>query len=417
MKVCLLSSSDVRGGAPIAAYRLHQGLRYLGVNSLMVVGEKTRYDEHVLGPSSRAARLWMKLLSILDVFPLRARLYPKPEMYSLQWLPDAIASKIAYLSPDLINMHWINGGYVQIETLATFQQPVVWTLHDMWAFTGGCHYNQECERYMQACGACPQLNSHNEQDVSRRVWKRKVRAWKHLKLTIVTPSQWLAGCARSSSLLQDVRIEVIPNSLDTSVYRPHNQQRVRQALKLSHDTLLILFGSISAASSTRKGFHLLRAAIQYLNATVWRDRIELVVVGASQPRTPIDMGVPCHYLGSLQSDSTMAQAYAAADVFVAPSLQDNLPNTVMEALACGVPCVAFNIGGMSDMIEHQQNGYLARPFETEDLAQGIIWTLEDRQRWHTLSQRSRQKVEQEFTLEIQARNYRKLFEEVLETTR
>jgi glycosyltransferase involved in cell wall biosynthesis len=183
-------------------------------------------------------------------------------------------------------------------------------------------------------------------------------------------------------------------------------------LNLPQDKQLILFGAMYPNSDCRKGFHLLRQALQSLNKSEWRDKAKLAIFGASQPKEPIDLGLESHYLGRLNDDISLAVVYAAADVFVAPSIQDNLPNTVMEAIACGTPCVAFDIGGMPDMIEHQHNGYLAQPFDSEDLAKGIVWVLENKERHQKLCDRARQKAEQEFTLEIQARRYESLYREI-----
>ncbi|MEW6496178.1 MAG: glycosyltransferase, partial [Cyanobacteriota bacterium] len=268
------------------------------------------------------------------------------------------------------------------------------------------------DRYNNSCGACPQLGSQKNEDLSRWVWQRKAKAWKNLNLTIVTPSHWLAKCASSSSLFQNLRIEVIPNGLDTQQYKPIPRQVARKILNLPQDKLLILFGAMYPNSDRRKGFHFLQQALQRLGATAWQNQAELVIFGASRPKEPIGLGLNAHYLGKLSDDISLAVVYAAADVFVAPSLEDNLPNTVMEAIACGTPSVAFNIGGMPDMIEHQHNGYLAKPFESEDLARGIVWVLENKERYQKLCDRARQKAEQEFTLEIQALRYKTLYSEI-----
>jgi glycosyltransferase involved in cell wall biosynthesis len=418
MQVLHLSTSDIGGGAAIAAHRLHQGLQDIGITSQMLVDKKLSDDKAVFAPKSNLSKAFGILKPTLDHLPLR--FYPHVDhtrLYlSLEWLPDAIAPKTAQLAPDIINLHWACAGYLKIETLAKFKQPLVWTLHDMWAFTGGCHYSQECDRYTESCGACPQMQRGKSWDLSRWVWQRKAKAWKNINLTIVTPSSWLAKCASASSLFKDRRVERIPYGLDSERYKPIERGLARKLLKLPQDKQLILFGAMGSTSDRRKGFHLLQSALQRLSQSGWQAQTELVVFGASKPNLQPDLGLKAHYLGQLSDDISLSLVYAAADVFVAPSVQDNLPNTVMEAIACGTPCVAFNIGGLPDMIEHQQNGYLARPYEKDDLANGIAWVLQDEQRWQSLSSRAREKVEQEFTLEIQARRYLKLYQEVLQTS-
>ena len=414
MKLLLVSASDIGGGAARAAYRLHHGLQRIGVASQMLVQERCTDDGTVIAPPTKVGRKFGKLRPILDGLPLSLYHKRKRVPFSPQWLPDCNLSRVVTLRPDIVNLHWSCGGYLQIETIPKFSQPLVWTLHDMWAFTGGCHYSQDCDRYTDSCGACPQLASDKDWDLSRWIWQRKARAWKGINLTIVTPSSWLAKCVQSSSLFRDVRVEIIANGLDTERYKPLDRSIARKILNLPQDKQLIFFGALSATGDRRKGFHLLQPALQSLSKSGGPHQIEVVVFGSSQPSKPPDLGFKSHYLGKLSDDISLALVYAAADVFVSPSTQDNLSNTVVEATACGIPCVAFNIGGMPNIIEHQQNGYLAQP-DIEDLAQGIAWVLENRERHQKLSDRAREKAEQEFDLEIQAGRYLSLFTEIAET--
>ena len=415
MKILLLNTSDIKGGAARAAYRLHQGLQSINAHSQMLVQTKQSDDRTVIGSPATSGIGKVIAGSRLTLGQLPLKFYPNRDRtpYYLQWLPDNIASKVAQLEPDVINLHWIYGSYLQIETFPKLNKPLVWTLHDMWAFTGGCSYSGDCDRYTKSCGACPQLGSSKNWDLSRWVWQRKAKAWRNLNLTIVTPSLWLRQCAISSSLFKDLRVELIPNGLDTEKYRPINRKVARELLRLPQDKQLVLFGSLKATSDKRKGFHLLQPALQELSQSGWQDRLEVVIFGASRPDNPPEFGFQAHYLGTFSDDLSLALVYSAADVFVLPSIQDNLPNTVMEAIACRTPCVAFDIGGMPDMIEHQKNGYLAQPYKIEDLAQGIAWVLENRERHQKLSHCAREKAEQEFTLEIQARRYLSLFTEVV----
>ncbi|MDF5711735.1 MAG: glycosyltransferase family 4 protein [Nostoc sp. S4] len=413
MKVVLLNSSDSNGGASRAAYRLHQGLIGIGINSQMLVQIQESNDSTVISPQNKIGKELNKLRPRFSRLPLK--LYPnrKTSEYSSSWLPDRIAAKVKKLAPDVINLHFICESYLQIQTIASLKKPLIWTLHDMWAFTGGCHYNQNCDRYINSCGTCPQLGSDRNLDLSRWQWQSKAKYWKNLDFTIITPSKWLAKEAQASSLFKSTRIEVIPYGLDINKYKPINRQTAREQLNLPQDKHLVLFGAVNGTSNHRKGFHLLLPALQSLSKSGWSDRLELVIFGCSQPLNPPEFGFKSGYLGKFNDDASLALLYAAVDVFIAPSIQDNLPNTVMEALACGTPCVAFNIGGMPDMIEHQRNGYLAQPFEIEDLAQGIAWVLEDKQRRQKLCDRAREKVEQEFTLELQAHRYASVYTSVL----
>ena len=415
MNILLVSTSDLEGGAARATYRLLQGLRQNQVPAQMLVQEKCGSDAAVVGvrATSGIHKASVGLRLTLDQLPLKRYPQREPGAFSPQWLPDRTIAQIKQLNPDVVNLHWVNNGYLQIESLAALAKPIVWTLHDMWAFTGGCHYNQECDRYTQSCGACPQLSSNRQTDLSRQIWERKHKAWQKLNLTIVTPSQWLADCARKSSLLNHCRIECIPNGIDTNIYRPIDRHVARDILKLPQDKYLLLSGSLGGLMDERKGFHFLQPALQEISQSEWGDQLELVVFGQSQPSHPPNLGLKTHYLGSLGDDYSLALLYSAVDIFVAPSVQDNLPNTVMESIACGTPCIAFHIGGFPDMIEHQHNGYLAQAFNIKDLIDGIIWILSDQERYQSLAKNARVKAVKEFSLSVLASHYHHLFGEIL----
>ena len=413
MKVVLLNSYDTEGGAARAAYRLHQGLHGIGVSSQMLVKNKKSGDPNVIWSQKGIANKFDKIISTISNSPLR--LYPERNraIFSPEWLPDSLAAKVAKIQPDIINLHWVCGGYMQVESVPKFNKPLVWTLHDMWAFTGGCHYSEECDRYTKSCGSCPQLHSSKDPDLSRWVWQRKAQAWKNLNLTLVTPSHWLAECAKSSSLLQEYPVNVIANGLDPEVYKPLNRRLVRESLNLPQNKQLVLFGAMQGTEDRWKGFPLLVPALQSLSKSEWQDKIELLVFGSSQPENPINVGFKTHYLGRLK-DESLAKVYAAADVMVVPSRYEAFGQTASEALACGTPVVAFDVTGLKDIVDGQQNGYLAKPYETEDLARGIAWVLEDPDRHQKLCRSARLKVEEKFTLQVQARAYKNLYEEILQ---
>ncbi len=421
MKVLLLNTFDTNSGSALAAQRLTQGLRSVGVDASMLVQKKLSQNPSVLGPQTKFEEIVAKASRALHNLPLKLRRQSVHSEFSVPWLPTKIlpkvaqpSSRVASIKPDLINLHWVNYNYLQIEEITRLNVPVVWTMHDMWPFTGGCHYSGDCNRYGKTCGACPQLGSLNDQDLSRWVWQRKATAWSRANLTLVTPSSWLADRARESSLFCNQRIEVIPNGLDLDLYQPTPRQVARRTLNLPQDKKIVLFGAVNATQSRRKGFHLLQPALQQLAHSTWQEQIDLVVFGANPSDDQPDLGFKTHYLGKISDEKVLALAYAAADVFVAPSLQDNLPNTLVEAIACGTPCVAFQVGGIADIVEHQHNGYLAHPYHVEDLAQGIAWVLEHPDRHQKLCNRSRQKAEQEFTLGRQAKRYLALFDQVID---
>ncbi len=413
MNVLILNTFDGQFGAAIATYRLHRGLRSIGINSHFLVQVKKTDDYSVMGPVNK----WQKLLAILrphlDGFATYFYSKRNKTIFSAAWFPEKLTSKVVKLKPDIVHLFWVTGGFLRIETLKNFKQPIVWTLHDMWPFTGGCHYDEQCGRFQQSCGNCPILNSANENDLSRRILKRKQKSWLGVPIVVVATSHWLADMARSSSIFRDQRIEVIPNAIDTEIYKPCNKVAARAAYNLPQEKYLILFSAFSATSDKRKGYQLLILALEKMSKAGWGSRAELVVIGASKPESPPDMGMTVHYMGRMHDEISQVLLYSAADAVVAPSMQENLSNTVMESLACGTPVVAFNIGGMPDMINHRVNGYLATPFEFNDLADGIMWVFESKERHDTLSKQARETVEKRFALETVANQYLSLYRDIL----
>ena len=233
----------------------------------MLVQERRIDDRTVMSdPNKVAQRMW-KARPVLDAWPLQfyRNRQSYPARLSVQWPPDIITSRIAALNPDVVNLHWIGDGFVAAEALSEFNKPIVWTLHDMSAFTGGCCYSQECDRYTKSCGNCLILGHNKSWDLSRWVWQRKAKAWQNLKLIVVTPSKWLADSAKSSSLFKNSDIRVIPCGLDSGTYKPCDRQTARNILKLPQDRQLILFGALNSTSNKRKGFSLLMQALKQLS--------------------------------------------------------------------------------------------------------------------------------------------------------
>jgi len=406
----LLSTRDTQGGAARAAFRLHQGLLMEGWDSRMLVQYQDSDSDGVISNQGFWPQMSSWIRSYLDVIPLQFYPNRSQSYFSTQSIIDPYLQKINQINPDIVNLHWISGGFLRLETLARIQRPLVWTLHDMWAFTGGCHYNEGCEIYMARCGNCPQLGSHQQRDLSLKGWQRKERLYPKLNLTLVTPSAWLAEEARRSPLLQDKRVEVIPNGLNLEIFQPRDKNVARELLNLPQNKKLILFGAQQAARS-RKGGDLLQETIKQLAGMKDKENYEIVLFGKGIAELSYDF--PVHQLGLLRDQLSLNLMYAAADVFVAPSRQDNLPNTIMEALASGTPCAGFKIGGVPEMIDHEINGFIANPFDTGKLALGLKWILEDKDRWQKLSKAAREKAVREYDQYIQVKSYQALFNELI----
>ncbi|HEB87123.1 MAG TPA: glycosyltransferase [Gammaproteobacteria bacterium] len=413
MRIIHVNTSDQYGGAARSAYRLHASLKKAGVDSRMYVQDKEGGDGDVYSTNSKIGKLWAKIRPYIDRLPASLFRYTVAQNFSPAIVPGRAASQINSALPDIVHLHWIAMGFIRIETLKQFRQkPLVWTLHDSWAFTGGCHLPFTCTTYTARCGKCPALGSGSEYDLSRWVWNRKARIFDNLDLTVVTPSRWLGECAKRSSLFKKTRVEVIPNGLDINTYKPLDQSFCRDVLSLPKDKKVIMFGAMSSTSDKNKGFHYLVEALRRIAATSYKDEVVAVVLGADAASEDLDIGIDIRFLGRLHDDTSLAVAYSAADVFVAPSIQENLSNTVMESMACAIPCVAFDIGGMPDMIEHKRTGYLAVPYEASDLADGISWVISDQERGRELSSASRKKIEEGFSDVHCAEQYALLYREL-----
>jgi glycosyltransferase involved in cell wall biosynthesis len=411
MKILYINGADIEGGAAKAAARLLQGVHAQGADARLYVQRKYSDAPLVDGPRS----LFGKALGLARPTMEQLLFGITPENmngpFCAAFLPDGLLTQVSGRSPDIVHLHWV-ARMMRLETLARFSVPLVWTMHDSWAFTGGCYLPGDCTRYRESCGACPVLDSAREDDLSRRVWQRKLRSWHGLNLTIIAPSRWMAACAQSSSLFRDTRIEVIPNGIDMQSYKPAEKHAARKLFSLPHDKKLILFGAKSATLDRNKGFHLYAEALRDLAAVMKNDSVELVFFGSAESGKLSELGFKTHYLGWQDDDATLARLYSAADVFVLPSIQESLGYTVMEAMACGIPCVAFNQCGVPDLIDHRQNGYLAQPYEPSDLARGIAWILEEENRRGELSRNARRKIEQVYAIEKVSERHLALYREI-----
>ena len=410
MKIGHISYSDIDGGAARAAYRLHRALLSEGVDSKMLVQNKTSDDYTVI---SLAKNKFQKGLNLLrpTIDQLLVKLYTNRSktLFSPSWIGfNNVKKKINAINPDIVHLHWICGGMVRIEDLPKIKAPLFWSLHDMWAFTGGCHYNEGCEGYLDKCNTCKVLGSNGGTNLSRWIWKRKHKTYKKIpNLTLIGLSNWLRKCAATSKLLSHSSIYCLPNPIDTSKYKPIEKDIARKLWNLPLNKKLVLFGAMSATSDPRKGYNKLIQALGYLGRN-----IELIIFGSSKPEKTNEFLQKTHYMGYLHDDVSMAALYSATDVTVVPSLQENLSNAIMESLSCGTPVVAFDIGGNSDLIEHKKNGYLAKPYDTSDFAEGIKWVLNNKD-YEGLRRSAREKVLREFDSRVVAKRYIALYEEVL----
>jgi glycosyltransferase involved in cell wall biosynthesis len=300
---------------------------------------------------------------------------------------------------------------MKIEDIARIKAPIVWSLHDMWAFTGGCHYDEECGGYKESCGECKVLGSNKTNDLSRKVFQRKQKAFTQKKdITIVGLSHWLNECSKNSTLLKEKKHINLPNPIDTNLFKPFEKEKARELWSLPKDKKLVLFGVMGATSNLRKGFKELSEALHKLTC---KD-VEFVVFGSSEPQVSQNFGFKTHYLGHLHDDVSLVTLYSAVDVMIVPSIQEAFGQTASEAMACGTPVVAFGATGLLDIVDHKINGYLAKPFDTDDLANGIEWVLHVSD-YEQLCKNAREKVLKEFEAKVVAKKYIELYKDIFQS--
>ncbi len=406
MKVLHLCGKDF-WGAGRAAYRLHKGLLEAGVDSKMWVGAKRTDDDTVV--DIQAGKWNKKLTKVylnLEKVIIKLKAKGTKEMFSLGKPAHSVRSLIKKEKPDIIHLHWINRGFMQLKDLKNLNIPVVISLHDMWWFTGGCHYDEECSLYTRACGNCPVLVRDGEIGLSFRHLAFKREVLKSVdKLTLVGLSNWMKESAQCSLIGSDQRVINLPNGLNVDNFAPQDKFKSREKLGLPKDKKLIMFAAVDALSESRKGYQYISKALSSLN-----DQYEVIVIGEKSSAKEVS-GLKAYFPGEIKDDQLMVDYMSAADVAVVPSLQENLSNMILESLSCGTPVVAFNVGGNGDMIVHQQNGYLAQLRDTKDLADGLVYCC-DESRNEDLSAKARERVLNKFDIRKVALQYKEEYENI-----
>lgn len=379
MRVVHVSTSDLAGGAARGTYRLHRALVESGVDSRLIVSQKLSADPTVSEAfPQRFSTLRRLLRERLDRLPLAC--YPRraPTDFSLNWARNGVWRAIVAARPDVVHLHWINHGFLPLAHLRKLRTPLVWSLYDLWPFTGGCHYSGACRSYERACGACPLLGSTQARDLSARILRAKRRAWSGLRPEIVCFSRQTEAQTRASSLFANLSLSVIPPPVDTRVYRPIPVADARRLLGLDPAAFVVMLGA-TQLGQPRKGADLALAALASLERTGPLAQLTLCTFGGSPPDAPDHAGaIPVKHLGPLHDDLTVALAYSAADAVLVPSREDTGPLVAVEALACGAPVIGFPIGLIADLVRHGHTGFLATPFEPAGLAAGVRWAAEHR---------------------------------------
>lgn len=372
----LVSFADEAGGAARATKRLFEAL--LAIHAPVELQVRRASPSATSAPASGLQRLIDFLRTPAGQLAGRLQRPADTNLRSLNLLPSRWAAAINAAPVDVVNLHWVGGETLSVEDIGRLLKPVVWTLHDMWPFCGAEHYGPDDAeaRWRHGYSSANRPAAHSGLDLDRWVWQRKRRAWRR-PMHIVAPSRWLADCARDSALFSGWPVTVIPNPLDTNVFRPHPRALARDILGLPNDGHIVLFGALGGTRDPRKGGELLLQALQRLAATRPEAGTLGVVFGQSAPAQPPAIGLPLRWMGPLHDDVTLALLYSAADVMIVPSRQENLPQTATEAQACGCPVVAFKCTGLPDAVTHEETGLLVPAFDTAAMAGAIARLLSD----------------------------------------
>lgn len=380
MRVLIVNTSDGTGGAAVASSRLAEALINNGVSAKMLVMEKSGDKVYVASVGGRLKKSWCFLYERFVIW--MNNLFSRKNLFAVSTANagiDILHTK-EFREADLIHLHWINQGMLSLRGIRNILQsgkPVVWTMHDMWPATAICHYAHDCVAFQSSCHNCPQLRGGgSEKDLSYSVWNKKKSVFSGMTIRFVACSHWLESEARKSALLAGQSITSIPNAIDTRVFRPGDKRQARLAVGLPEDKNIILFVS-QKVTDERKGMNFFVKALYMMveKEPSLKNSTCVAVLGGRSEEMEENLPFDVHSLGYVSEPKKIVDVYNSADVFVLPSLEDNLPNTIMEAMACGVPCVGFKVGGLPEMIDHRKNGYVAAYKSVADLSEGIRWVL------------------------------------------
>ncbi len=418
MKIAVFSSFVIEGGAPIAAYRLHKGLLESGQDSRLIVKTKSGSDPQVhpvVVPNLKKRREEKAFFLLEKQVNKFMRTELSNTYFSVPYPTIVLNGAELLASTDIFNLHWVSK-FLSVESIAGLMnmgKPVVWTLHDQNPFTGGCHYSAGCEKYQENCRDCPQLKN-DEFQFPFRVLKKKTRLWKQ-NLTIVAPSRWLAGLAQKSRVFRDFRIEVIPNSLDAQVFEPTPKKQAKQELGLNPDAFALLLGAYTGFEK-RKGYAEMVEALRFclrderFNKMNQAGMLEILAFGPLQDDLD-EFFMDIRSFGYITDHTRLAKVYSAADGFLLPSREENLPNTMLEAMACATPVLSFEIGGIPDMVKNGETGFMAPPFDSQKFGEQILKLAFAADR-DQMGRACRSLIEKEFKLQDQAQKYLGLFEDL-----
>ena len=416
MRVLIVNTSERIGGAAIAAGRLVEALKNNGIKAKMLVREKQTDRLSVIGLKKNGWRVWQFIWERVLIW--KENRFKKHNLFAVDIANTGtdITAIPEFQAADIIHLHWINQGMLSLNDIRKILQsgkPVVWTMHDMWPCTGICHHARKCDKYHQECHHCPYIyKGGGKKDLSNQVFKKKKEIYQLAPVTFVTCSRWLKDRASQSALLNGHTIIDIPNPINTNLFKPQNALEARNRIGLPTDKKLILFGSVKVTDK-RKGIDYFVESCKLLAEMhpELKEELGVVVYGKNSEQLKPLIPFQVFPLDFISTEKDLVNIYNAVDLYVTPSLEENLPTTIMEAMACGVPCVGFNVGGIPEMIDHLHNGYVAEYKSAKDLANGIIWTLNESE-YQTLSEEACRKAVSNYSESTIAKKYIDIYNKI-----
>ncbi|MDB5141485.1 MAG: glycosyltransferase [Mucilaginibacter sp.] len=420
LKVVHLNTYDGNGGAGRACIRLNRALLSQNIDSKVIVHYKFGKNPQIGDFNTNfIQKAYTAATIILERIWAKRYLKAVKTPFSFAWFGRSVIHHPDVRNADIIHLHWVNHGFLNpshIAEIAKLGKPVVWTFHDSNAFTGGCHVRYSCDHFERECGDCPLLKNPSPNDYSHRIWQQKHYAYAQLGFSIVAPSTWMQASVLQSSLMQGRTISHIPNTLETDIFKPRDKQSAKEQAGFAKDKFVFLSGFMPSRKDMHKGTSYLIESLELLKTRlgVKADEIELVIFGNRNTEDMPDFPFKTSFLGKIDNDERLALYYAAADAFLIPSLEDNLPYTVMESLACGTPVITFTTGGIPDMVKHEYNGYLAAYRSAESFTDGMEWIINHPDRLK-LQQQARQSIMDHFSEEIVSKKHIDLYHQLLKT--
>ena len=417
MRVLIINTSERIGGAAIAANRLMEALKNNGIKAKMLVRDKQTDQISVVELKKSWWKVWQFIWERIVIW--KANHFKKHNLFAVDIANTGtnITTLPEFTQADVIHLHWINQGMLSLADIRRIIQsgkPVVWTLHDMWPFTGICHYAGDCDRYTTQCHNCPQLYKGSKKDLSYRTFLKKKKLFEEAQITFVACSRWLEALARKSDLIKGQAVTNIPNAINTNLFKPRDKKQARERCHLPQTKKLLLFGSVKITDK-RKGIDYLVEACHQI-ASAYPDfskELGVVVFGNQAGQYASLFPFPIYPMNYVSNEKELVDIYNAVDLYVTPSLQDNLPNTIVEAMACGIPCIGFNVGGIPQMIDHLHNGYVAEYQSAHDLANGIHWALTEGE-YESLSEEACRKAVSSYSESTIAKRYVEIYNKVTE---